>query len=70
MVIGRQGDGHAVLTVKTDHGDFVLDNMRDDIPSRLGEDGLSLRSKRQSQEDQNRWVALDGGVRLRPPLAR
>jgi predicted transglutaminase-like cysteine proteinase len=25
------GEGHAVLTVKTDHGDFVLDNPSDEI---------------------------------------
>jgi hypothetical protein len=25
------GEGHAVLTVKTDHGDFMLDNLSDEI---------------------------------------
>ncbi len=60
VVIDRQGDGHAVLTVKTDHGDFVLDNMRDDILAWV-KTGYRF-VKRQSQEDQNRWVALDDGV--------
>jgi hypothetical protein len=25
------GEGHSVLTVKTDHGDFALDNLSDEI---------------------------------------
>ena len=60
VVIDRQGDGHAVLTVKTDHGDFVLDNMRDDVLAWV-KTGYRF-VKRQSQEDPNRWVALDDGV--------
>ena len=60
VVIDRQGDGHAVLTVKTDHGDFVLDNMRDDILAWV-KTGYRF-VKRQSQEDPNKWVALDDGV--------
>ena len=60
VVIDRQGDGHAVLTVKTDHGDFVLDNMRDDIYAWV-KTGYRF-VKRQSQEDPNKWVALDDGV--------
>lgn len=60
VVIDTHGDGHAVLTVKTDHGDFVLDNMRDDILAWV-KTGYRF-VKRQSQEDQNRWVALDDGV--------
>lgn len=60
VVIDHQGDGHAVLTVKTDHGDFVLDNMRDDILAWV-KTGYRF-VKRQSQEDPNRWVALDDGV--------
>lgn len=59
VVIDRQGDGHAVLTVKTDHGDFVLDNMRDDVLAWV-KTGYRF-VKRQSQEDPNRWIALDDG---------
>jgi predicted transglutaminase-like cysteine proteinase len=50
------GDGHAVLTVKTNRGEFVLDNMNDAIkpwtktPYRF--------VKRQSQENQNVWVSI------------
>lgn len=60
VVIDGNGDGHAVLTVKTDHGDFVLDNMRDDIRAWVRTGYRFV--KRQSQEDPNRWVALDDGV--------
>ena len=31
IVRDLNGEGHAVLTVKTDHGDFVLDNLSDEI---------------------------------------
>ena len=60
VVVDGHGDGHAVLTVKTDHGDFVLDNMRDDVLAWV-KTGYRF-VKRQSQEDQNRWVAIDDGV--------
>ena len=60
VVVDGHGDGHAVLTVKTDHGDFVLDNMRDDILAWVATGYRFV--KRQSQEDQNRWVAIDDGV--------
>jgi predicted transglutaminase-like cysteine proteinase len=31
VVVQPNGDGHAVLTVRTDHGDFILDNMRNKV---------------------------------------
>ena len=31
IVRDQDGEGHAVLTVKTDRGDFVLDNLTDEI---------------------------------------
>jgi predicted transglutaminase-like cysteine proteinase len=31
VVIDEQGEGHAVLMVHTDHGDFILDNKRDTV---------------------------------------
>ena len=31
VVIDEQGEGHAVLMVHTDHGDFILDNKRDAV---------------------------------------
>ena len=42
VVRDRNGDGHAVLTVKTDKGEFILDNQRDEIVA-LDRDRLPLR---------------------------
>jgi predicted transglutaminase-like cysteine proteinase len=50
------GDGHAVLTVRTDHGEYVLDNLRDQI---LPWAATGYRFvKRQSQRNPNVWVTL------------
>jgi len=49
-------DGHAILTIKTDHGDFVLDNLNDSVRSWTNS-GYSF-VKRQSQEDPNVWVKI------------
>ena len=56
VVRERSGDGHAVLTVKTDKGEFILDNQHTDI---VPWSDTSYRFvKRQSQADQNEWVSL------------
>lgn len=58
VVRDHKGDGHAVLTVVTDRGDFVLDNQ---APKVLGWDSTGYRYiKRQSQEHPNRWISLGG----------
>jgi predicted transglutaminase-like cysteine proteinase len=64
VVLDERGDGHAVLTVATDRGDFVLDNRRSDI-LRWSEASYHFL-KRQSQHDPRIWVALsqDGKVSL------
>jgi predicted transglutaminase-like cysteine proteinase len=50
------GDGHAVLTVKTDKGEFILDNQNEDV---LLWSATNYRFvKRQSQHNPNVWVAL------------
>ena len=51
------GEGHAVLTVKTDRGEFILDNLTDDIL--LWSKTPYRYYKRQSQDDPNVWVWLD-----------
>jgi predicted transglutaminase-like cysteine proteinase len=58
VVYDQEGKGHAILTVKTDKGDFILDNLRSDIRlwSRTGYQFLM----RQSQSDPNRWVSVVG----------
>ncbi|PSM16548.1 transglutaminase-like cysteine peptidase [Nitratireductor sp. StC3] len=50
------GEGHAVLTVRTDKGDLILDNLRDDIRpwSKTGYRFL----KRQASNHTGRWVNL------------
>ncbi len=60
VVVDHNGEGHAVLTAKTDHGDFVLDNMRDEVRTWVSTGYRFV--KRQSQDDPNRWVALDDGM--------
>ena len=56
VVRDKKGDGHAVLTVKTDHGEFILDNQE---PQVLPWNKTGYRFvKRQSQADPNLWVAL------------
>ena len=60
VVRDLNGEGHAVLTVKTDHGEFVLDNLTDAIRP-WDATGYTF-VKRQSQSDPNMWLDL-GGVR-------
>jgi predicted transglutaminase-like cysteine proteinase len=56
VVRDQHGDGHAILTVKTDKGEYVLDNQTDNI---LPWTDTGYRFvKRQSQADPNVWVAL------------
>ena len=56
VVRDRKDEGHAVLTVKTDKGDFILDNQAASIV-RWYETGYRF-VKRQSQSDPNVWVSL------------
>jgi predicted transglutaminase-like cysteine proteinase len=56
VVRDKKGEGHAVLTVKTDRGEFVLDNQESRILL-WSETGYRF-IKRQSQTDPNVWVAL------------
>lgn len=53
------GEGHAVLTVRTDRGDVILDNLTDDI--RAWNDTGYRFLKRQSSVDTGRWVSVRGG---------
>ena len=64
VVRDKRGDGHAVLTVKTDKGDFILDNQEEQV-LHWSETGYRF-VKRQSQGDPNVWVSLGD---LRPALS-
>ena len=66
VVRDKKGEGHAVLTVKTDKGEFILDNQEDRVLL-WSETGYRF-VKRQSQSDQNTWVSL-GDPRPAPSTA-
>ena len=56
VVRKADGEGHAVLTLRTDRGDLILDNLRDEI---LPWHDTGYRYlKRQSSEHTGRWVTL------------
>jgi predicted transglutaminase-like cysteine proteinase len=66
VVRDLQGDGHAVLTVATDHGDLVLDNQ---VPQVLSWQATGYRFvKRQSATNPNSWVALETGDTVTPAM--
>ena len=56
IVRDLEGNGHTILTAKTDQGEFVLDNMTGDI--RPWQATGYKFVKRQSQNDPNVWVAV------------
>jgi predicted transglutaminase-like cysteine proteinase len=62
VVRDKKGEGHAVLTVKTNKGEFVLDNQEAEVLlwSKTGYRFV----KRQSQADQNVWVSLGEPARM------
>ena len=57
VVRQADGSGHAVLTVSTDQGDFVLDNLRGEV--RLWNQTGYAFLKRQSTSNSGRWVGID-----------
>ena len=56
VVFDEMNAGHAVLLVRTDRGDIVLDNKTDAI--RRWQETPYRYVKRQSVENPNRWVSL------------
>jgi predicted transglutaminase-like cysteine proteinase len=56
VVRDKKGEGHAVLTVKTNRGEFILDNQEAEVLD-WTKTGYKF-VKRQSQADQNAWVGL------------
>jgi predicted transglutaminase-like cysteine proteinase len=65
VVRDKKGDGHAVLTVKTNRGEFILDNQEDKVLP-WNKTGYHF-VKRQSQSDPNVWVSL-GLPPTEPPI--
>jgi predicted transglutaminase-like cysteine proteinase len=66
VVRDKKGDGHAVLTVKTDRGEFILDNQNEAIVL-WSETGYRF-VKRQAQSNPNVWISL-GDQRPAPATA-
>jgi predicted transglutaminase-like cysteine proteinase len=56
VVRDRKGDGHSVLTVRTNRGEYVLDNQVERVLP-WADTGYQY-TKRQSQSDPNVWVSL------------
>ena len=68
VVLDEKNEGHAVLTIPTDKGDYVLDNRRNEI-LRWDQTGYTFL-KRQSQPQANQWVSLQKGpTTTSPPVA-
>lgn len=57
VVLQPNGDGHAVLVVRTDRGDFVLDNMRNKVL--LWSETEYTFLKRQSSRNAAQWVKIE-----------
>jgi predicted transglutaminase-like cysteine proteinase len=57
VVRQRSGEGHAVLTVTTDRGDLVLDNLQPRVL--VWTDTEYQYVKRQSQFNSGQWTAID-----------
>ncbi|MFN3548316.1 MAG: transglutaminase-like cysteine peptidase [Mesorhizobium sp.] len=56
VVRKKNGEGHAVLTVRSDQGDFILDNLTDEVKTW---DKTGYRYlKRQASSHTGRWVSL------------
>ncbi|QKC97183.1 transglutaminase-like cysteine peptidase [Mesorhizobium sp. NZP2298] len=53
------GEGHAVLTVRTDKGDVILDNLTDKV--RLWNQTSYRYLKRQASDNTGHWVSILGG---------
>lgn len=61
ITVARQpnGDGHAVLTVRTSHGEFVLDNLEPRVLAWADTEYTYL--KRQSERNSGVWVQINDG---------
>lgn len=77
VVIDEINEGHAVLTVRTDRGDFILDNKTDEIRSwkrvpysfikRAGQDGTAWVSLEDTDKDKSRNPGVGAKVATAEP---
>lgn len=56
IVRDEMNEGHAVLTAKTTRGEFILDNMNEQV--KIWSRTPYRFVKRQSQDDQNVWISI------------
>ena len=56
------GEGHAVLTVRTAQGDFILDNLENDV--KLWSKTPYRFLKRQASFNAGRWVTIENGAEV------
>jgi len=56
------GEGHAVLTVRTAQGDFILDNLENSV--RLWTNTPYRFLKRQAANNSGRWVTIDNSAEV------
>jgi predicted transglutaminase-like cysteine proteinase len=63
VVIDDKGEGHAVLMVRTDRGDFILDNKQTSV---LPWNQTEYRFVKRESDDGHSWVSLGG---VESPLA-
>lgn len=57
VVLQPNGEGHAVLTVRTDRGDLILDNLEDKV--KLWSDTPYTYIKRQSKNHTGKWETIN-----------
>jgi len=56
------GEGHALLTVRTNKGDYVLDNLTDEV--RQWDETNYTFLKRQAVDNTGRWVSIRSGQQI------
>lgn len=67
VVFDENNDGHAILIVRTDRGEFVLDNKTAEI--RIWYETPYRFVKRQSEVDPRQWVSINDRRRMEEDVA-
>ena len=67
VVFDENNDGHAILIVRTDRGEFVLDNKTAEI--KIWYDTPYRFVKRQSEVDPRQWVSINDRRRMEEDVA-
>ena len=62
VLLKPDGEGHAVVTVRTSQGDFILDNLEEEVL--LWSKTSYKFLKRQASSNSGRWVTIENGEDL------